>query len=106
MGLNPGSLVRAARDRAGLTQRALAHRCGTSQSVVARIENGRTDPSTSTLERLLAAAGFELRTVLELVPVADSHMLEDIARILALTPEERLREVENVSRFAAAARRV
>jgi hypothetical protein len=73
--------------------------------VVARIENGRTDPSTSTLERLLAAAGFELRARLELVPVADSHMLEDIPRILSLTPEERLREVENVSRFAAAERR-
>jgi hypothetical protein len=33
-------------------------------------------------------------------------MLEDVARILALTPEERLREVRNVSRFEAAARRV
>jgi hypothetical protein len=33
-------------------------------------------------------------------------MLEDVARILALTPEERLREVRNVSRFESAARRV
>jgi transcriptional regulator with XRE-family HTH domain len=103
---NPGLLLRAARRRSGLTQRELARRAGTSQSVVARIEQGRTDPSTATLARLLAAAGFELRADLSPVPVADTHMLEDVARILALAPEERLREVRNVSRFEAAARRV
>jgi transcriptional regulator with XRE-family HTH domain len=103
---DPGRLLRAARQRAGLTQRELARRADTSQSVVARIEQGRTDPSTATLARLLAAAGFELRADLSPVPVADTHMLEDVARILALAPEERLREVRNVSRFEAAARRV
>src|SRR5262245_16876303 len=103
--MDAGALVRRARDLAGLTQRELARRCNTTQSVVARIETGRTDPSTATLARLLAAAGFELRSVLTPIPVADSHMLEDVARILALTPEQRLREVANVSRFAAVARR-
>lgn len=101
-----GRLLRAARRHAGLTQRELARRAGTSQSVVARVEQGRTDPSTATLARLLAAAGFELRADLSPVPVTDTHMLEDVARILALAPEERLREVRNVSRFEAAARRV
>ena len=103
---DPGHLLRTARQRAVLTQRELARRAGTSQSVVARIEQGQTDPSTANLARLLAAAGFELRGDLWLAPVADTHMLEDVARILALTPEERLREVRNVSRFEAAARRV
>jgi hypothetical protein len=32
-------------------------------------------------------------------------MLDDVARILSLTPEERLLEVRNVNRFEAAARR-
>src|SRR5258705_12071653 len=105
IGWDPGALLRTARDRAGLTQRELARRSGTSQSVVARIENGQTDPSTGTLARLLGGAGFELRTALALIPVADSHMLDDVSRILAMPPEERLREVGNVSRFAAAARR-
>jgi transcriptional regulator with XRE-family HTH domain len=72
--------------------------------VVARVEQGQTDPSTATLARLLAAAGFELREELIPLPVADSHMLEDVARILALTPEQRLLEVRNVSRFEATAR--
>lgn len=101
----PARLLRDARACAGLTQRELARRAGTAQSAVARIEQGRTDPSTATLARLLAAAGFELHAELRLLPVADTHMLEDVARILALAPEERLREVRNVSRFEAAARR-
>ncbi len=100
-----GALVRDARLRAGLTQRELARRAGTSQSVVARIEQGRSDPSTATLARLLAAAGFELRADLTPIAVADTHMLDDVARILALTPEERLLEVRNVARFETAARR-
>jgi hypothetical protein len=33
-------------------------------------------------------------------------MLDDVKRILLLTPEERLLEVRNGSRFEAAARRV
>ena len=107
MGSSPlsGALLREARGRAGLTQRELAQRAGTSQSVVARIEQGRSDPSSSTLLRLLAAAGFELRSELTPIAVAGTHMLEDVARILALTPEGRLLEVGNVSRFEAAARR-
>jgi predicted transcriptional regulator len=104
--LDPRDLIREARRRAGLSQRELARRAGTAQSVVARIERGQVDPSGATLRRLLAAAGFEIRARLEPLPVLESHMLEDVARILALTPEERLHEVRNLSRFEAAARRV
>ena len=102
--LDPALLVREARSRAGLSQRELALRAGTSQSVVARIEAGQTGPGTETLSRLLAAAGFELRAELVPAPVVATHMLEDVSRILALTPEQRLREVGNVSRFESAAR--
>jgi transcriptional regulator with XRE-family HTH domain len=54
-------LLRAARDRAGLSQRELAQRAGTSQAMVARIEGGRQSPSVATLERLVRACGLELR---------------------------------------------
>lgn len=105
-GLNPGRLVREARLAARLTQRELARRAHTSQSVVARVESGQTSPGSETLERLLDAAGYELRVALQPRPVVDSHMLEDAARILRLTPEQRLLEVANVNRFLRAARRV
>jgi uncharacterized protein len=58
-------LLRRARERAGLSQAALAAGAGTSQSAVARYETGAAQPSLATLERLLAACGdrLELRAV-------------------------------------------
>jgi len=100
------ALVREARRAAGLSQRELARRAGTAQSVVARVEAGRTSPSSVTLARLLEASGRELRVELSAIPVVDSHMLDDVARILRLTPEQRLIEVRNLSRFLSSARRV
>ncbi len=106
MKANPAVLLREARTRAGLSQRALARRAATSQSVVARIELGITDPSSRTLVSLLLAAGFELTARLEPAVNVDTHMLGDVERILSLTPEERLMEAANLSRFEAAAKRV
>ena len=104
--LDAARLLREARRRAGLTQRDLARRAKTSQSVVARIENGSTSPSTETLSRLVQAAGLEISAELHPSPAIDSHMLDDVERILRLTPEERLIEVRNLTRFERAARRV
>jgi transcriptional regulator with XRE-family HTH domain len=102
---DPATLLRMARTRMGLSQRVLAARAGTSQSVVARVEGGLTDPSSDTLTRLLGAAGVELRCLLDPLLAPDSHMLEDVPRILAMTPEDRLLEVRNFSRFLLEAQR-
>ena len=61
-------LVQEARQHAYLTQRDLAERVGTSQSAIAKLEQGGTNPTIGTLERCAAAAGFALR--IELVPLA------------------------------------
>jgi|SRR5580704_1880304 ribosome-binding protein aMBF1 (putative translation factor) len=50
-----------ARAQAGITQEQLAKRMETTQSVIARLESGRTRPSTQTLQRLAAATGTRLR---------------------------------------------
>jgi len=100
------SVVRAARQQAGFTQRELAARARTAQSVIARIESGKNDPGLQTLQRILAAAGFELAVSAEAQLVVDSHMLDDVQRILRLSPEERLVEIRNINRFVATARRV
>jgi uncharacterized protein len=100
-----GDILADARTRAGISQRELARKARTAQSVVARIELGETSPSWTTLARLLKAAGFRLSTDLRRVTV-DPSLLDDVSRILRLTPEERLREVAQVSRFISAARRV
>src|SRR5438132_12262161 len=101
----PAALLREARRRAGLSQRQLAHRARTAQSVVARIERGQTSPSWDTLARLLAAAGFELDSELAPRLATRSHMLADVTRILRLSPQQRLDEVRNVNRFVHGARR-
>jgi hypothetical protein len=99
-------LLLSARRAAGLTQRALARRAHTSQSVIARIESGASSPTWKTLEHLLKHAGFDLHAGFTIRARSDSHMLDDVARILRLAPEERLLELRNAARFFAAARRL
>jgi transcriptional regulator with XRE-family HTH domain len=48
-----------------LTQQQVAKRMKTTQAVIARLESGRTKPSTRTLERFAAATGCYLRIALE-----------------------------------------
>jgi transcriptional regulator with XRE-family HTH domain len=52
------SVLRRARDEAGLTLRALAARAGTSHSALAAYEAGRKVPNADTVDRVLTAAGF------------------------------------------------
>ena len=85
------ALVQEARRRSGLTQAELARRAGVPQSSVAKIERGRRDPSLSTLDRLVRAAGLELRV--QLAPRVD-HDLQLIDAMLVLTPEQRLESLE------------
>ena len=99
-------LLREARSNAGLSQRELARKARTAQSVIARIELNETSPSWHTLLRLVKASGFRLNASLERIPVVDKTILDDVPRILRMTPEQRLQEVADVSRFIAGARHV
>jgi ribosome-binding protein aMBF1 (putative translation factor) len=56
------------RAKAGLTQEQLAKRMKTSQAVVARLENGRSLPSTRTLKRFAKATGHRLKITFEPEP--------------------------------------
>lgn len=52
-----GRQVRELREAHGLSQRQLAERMHTTQSVIARLEAGGSKPSISTLERVANALG-------------------------------------------------
>jgi hypothetical protein len=83
--MEPGALLRAARTRRGLTQAALAASAGTSQPVISAYEHGRRDPTTGTLERLIAAAGERLELRLSSTPPAippAASKAEHAARLL------------------------
>jgi ribosome-binding protein aMBF1 (putative translation factor) len=54
-----------ARARAKLSQEQLAERMGTAQSFIARLESGKTLPSTATLKRFAEATGSRLKVTLE-----------------------------------------
>ncbi|QIK38096.1 helix-turn-helix transcriptional regulator [Caldichromatium japonicum] len=54
-----------ARARAGLSQAELARRMGTTQSVIARLESGRTAPSLRTLQRYAESVGGRLTVKIE-----------------------------------------
>lgn len=56
-------LVYQLRVDADLTQVELARRIGTTQSAIARMENGGTRPTLETLERVAGAVGQELAVV-------------------------------------------
>lgn len=62
-----GWFISEARRRAGLSQQELATRAGTSQPSLARLESGQANPTVATVERIVAAAGFQLHC--ELVPM-------------------------------------
>lgn len=85
-------IIRDARNRSGLGLRELARRAGTSHATLARYERGEVDPTTSTLERIVAACGFEMRVLLDAPDRQDEELAESFGR---LTPEERLESLRN-----------
>jgi len=96
-------VLRTARREAQLTQAELARRAGVSQQVVSRIETGRTEPTLPTLRRLVAAAGG--RVTYDLEPPPDPHDVGLMLAHLHRTPEQRLRDLRTLHRFAVVGRR-
>lgn len=60
MEMDAAQILRQAREREGLSQERLAHRAGTTQAVISRIEREEMTPTVKMLERLLLALGYEL----------------------------------------------
>jgi ribosome-binding protein aMBF1 (putative translation factor) len=63
-----GERIHAAREAAGLSQRELARRMGTSQAAIDRLESGGVGATLTTLQRVATALGLEVNV--ELKPTA------------------------------------
>lgn len=87
--------VRAARIKAGLTQRGLARKSRIPQPTIAAIETGRQDPRHATLERLLRACGFQLEIFPKLGEGVDRTLIREM---FDLTPAERARRAIETAR--------
>jgi transcriptional regulator with XRE-family HTH domain len=81
-----------ARGKAAMTQEEVARAMGTTQAVVARLESGRTMPSTRTLERFAKATHTRLRISFEPVKPGQSaagKYLPQQLRPLKKTPQRK-----------------
>ena len=59
-----GERVKALRERAKFSGNALAKEAGVSQSYLWEIENGQTEPSISSLEKIAKALGVSLKALI------------------------------------------
>jgi transcriptional regulator with XRE-family HTH domain len=88
MGPTGADLIVQARRTAGLTQRELATRAGTTQSSIARWESGRSEPAFGTVVRLLRLCGFVLDVHLERYDDGLRDDWHQAQQLLRLTPEQ------------------
>ena len=84
----PGELIKRLRSEHGLSQRELAHRAGTSQSAIARLESGDEDITWARLRSILSAMGDE--PVLESKRLTSRYDPTDLMRDRGMSPEMRL----------------
>ena len=94
-----GAVIREARLRSGLSQRAVARRAGTSQAAISRIERGLERPTFERVEQILAGLGW--RAEISLEPIAE-HDAEPrrLYEEDAMAPRDRLEHGVSLSRFA------
>jgi transcriptional regulator with XRE-family HTH domain len=102
------SLIRKTRSDAALTQAELAARAGMTQSALARLERGGSNPTIATLDNVIAAAGHRL--ILTAEPHRPSFDDGQLLERLAMTPAERLATFtassQNLGALVRRARRV
>lgn len=85
-----GELIREARKRAGLSQRELAERLGTTQAVIARWELGRTSPPFDRVVDAIRACGFDLSVRITRPDLDHALLVEENLRLTPLGRLERL----------------
>jgi transcriptional regulator with XRE-family HTH domain len=61
-----GQAVRALRQKAGMSQEALAARAGLDASSIARVEAGQVDPTWGSMRRIASGLGIPLEELAEL----------------------------------------
>jgi transcriptional regulator with XRE-family HTH domain len=83
-----GELVAKARKNERLTQAELARRIGSTQSAIARLEAGKSNPTIGTVEKALRACGYSLQP--QARAFRDSVDESLIREGLRMTPAQRL----------------
>jgi transcriptional regulator with XRE-family HTH domain len=100
-GMTLGEIVRTERMRAGVSQRALARRAGTTQAAISRIERGLEEPGFGRFQAIMRSLGLE--PSIDLAPI--SHHREEPRRLLyemrrGTTPSQYVADGLSLARFA------
>jgi transcriptional regulator with XRE-family HTH domain len=99
--MNGSLLMREARLRAGLSQRVLADRLGTSHAAISRWERGIVKPTWETVNE--AARACRLEVQVRLVE-RDDDELPRLRDRLRVTPAQRVADLTTFVRFVERAR--
>jgi len=96
--VDAGLVIRTARRQSSLSLRALAARAGTSHATLSAYENGRVDPTTAVLSRIVAAAGCSLEATLLGIPSDFEEMSrgDELIAVLELAEQFPARHASNV----------
>lgn len=90
-----GEQIKRIRAAKGLSQKEVTITAKIDKAQYSRIENGKTDPSVSTVERIAKALGISLAELfvhsdeLKEVHSLDKSVMEKVSLIESLTPEEK-----------------
>ena len=79
-----GEKIKLLRERKGFKSLEVADRSGLTPQTISRIENGRTDVSFQTLQRILVAMGYDLKDLAEKEEVVEKsipNLLRRLAKI-------------------------
>jgi len=94
--MDVGALIRTTRETAGISQRELAQRAGTSQAAVAKIEAGKTSPTVRTVDRLMGEMNRRVELTGEWIDSGVDRT--QIAGALLVSPEVRLSRAASFAR--------
>jgi len=81
------TIIKRAREIAGITQAELARRSGIAAPTISAYENGRRDPKVDSLLRLLDACGLDLR-LQESMRVHRGRRLDQVLDLASVLPRQ------------------
>ena len=100
-----GEKIQKLRKEKNLSLRALAEKAGISKSTLSDIENGNTNPTTNTLNKLAIALNVSLEDLFKSEPVTDEKLKEwddkyvDLKEEIIVPLEDKFKTVEDALQF-------
>jgi transcriptional regulator with XRE-family HTH domain len=99
--MNVGDKIRKVREAKGLSQKEISAMVNMDQSQYSKIENGKTDPTTGTIEKIAKALGIEISelfvndTIFKDINSADKTIMEKL-RLIELLDNKEQQSIYNI----------